>query len=137
MLKKIINVISLLVTACGALLYAFMVYIWTIEWRQSGISEQSYLEKIWFLVENVIFVSGLPPLLIAIYFLLLRKSTTDKLYGFLFVGFFIVAHYFTSAFAAHTPASIHVPIQLTELLAVVGLITLWRKRFPAARNGLN
>lgn len=118
-----------LVAVIGVLLYGFMLYLAYIQWGQNEFIHESLGSEIFFVLDFGIFGSGLPPLMLTIYFLLLGKTLRDWGLGFVFVLLSILIHYYVSGWAAHSEPVIYVPMQLAELAAVIGLIVYWHKKY--------
>ena len=118
-----------LVAAIAVLLYGFMLYLAYIQWSQNEFAHESWGVEIFYVLDFGVFGSGLPPLMLAIYFLWLGKTVKDLVCGFVFVLLSIIIHYYISGWAAHSEPVIYVPMQFIELAAVIALIVYWRKKY--------
>lgn len=125
---KVFRVLVLLVALFGFLVYGYMMYGWTVEWHQNQSIHESLFTQLFFIVDTVIFISGLPPMLLVVYFLVLGKNTKDWAMGLLFVAISIPVHFYVAGVTAHTEPIQYIPIQLGELAIVIGLIIYWRKK---------
>lgn len=125
---KIFRVSVLLVSIIGFLIYGYLMYSWTVEWNQNQSIHESLFTKAFFIVDTVIFISGLPPMLLVVYFLVFGKNPKDWGLGLLFVAISIPIHFYVVGVTAHTEPMQHIPIQLIELAIVVGLIIYWQKK---------
>ncbi len=123
---RVLRVVSLVFAMLGVLLYALLFYNWRVEWEQNLTIHESWLTEIWFVIGYVIFASGLPPMLLALYFWVLREEARDWLAGFVFVPIFIVVHYVVSVFMAHSSPFVYVPMMAVELLGGIAVIRYWR-----------
>lgn len=122
-----IRAVSIVAFAFGALIYTLIFAIWWVgEYRGYFISA-SAVEKVTFGLQSV-FVPGAPPLLIALYFLVLKKTARENLAGLLWLLVFIPLHYFVCAITAHRPPIEWVPAQLLELAAAIAVVFLWAKK---------
>lgn len=127
---RMLRSVSLLFALLGALVYVYMLYDWHIQWQQDLTIHESWLTEVWFILGYVIFASGLPPMLLTIYFWVLGKNPRDWLAGFVFVPLFIFVHYVVAVFMAHSSPLVYVPMMAVELLSVVAVIWYWQKKQP-------
>ncbi len=118
-----------LVAIIGVLLYGFMLYLAYIQWGQNGFIHESLRSEIFYVLDFGVFGSGLPPLILTIYFLWLGRTVKDWVFGFAFVFLSIMVHYYVSGWAAHSEPVIYVPMQFLELVAAIGLIVYWHKKY--------
>jgi hypothetical protein len=125
---QMLRVASLVFVLLGALLYALLFYNSRVEWEQNLSIHESWLTEIWFVIADVIFASGLPPMLLTIYFWVLGKAPRDWLAGFAFVPLFIFVHYVVAVFMAHSSPFIYVPMMAVELLSAIAVIWYWHKK---------
>lgn len=125
---KIFRTLCVVIGVCGFILYALNLFTWQIEWRQGGFSTRPLLERAWFVLDDAIFLSGLPPLMLSTYFLILRKSARANGIGLILAALFVVIHYYVAAATAHSTPDIYIPVQLAELIAALSLILLWRSK---------
>ena len=130
---QMLRVASLVFVLLGALLYVLLFYNSRVEWEQNLTIHESWLTEIWFVIADVIFASGLPPMLLTIYFWVLRKNPRDWLAGFAFVPLFIFVHYVVAVFMAHSSPLVYVPMMAVELLSAVAVIWYWQRKRGIAR----
>ena len=126
--QKIFLNLSFLAGICGIALYVFCLWTWWLEWQQGGFAAKLFLEKIWFVLDDAIFLSGLPPLMLTIYFLILKKSVRANRRGLIYVALFIPIHYYVAATTAHSTPEIYLPAQLVELVVAIALIVFWKEK---------
>jgi hypothetical protein len=131
---KVFRVLSLCIGVCGIAFYAIWLWAWSLTWRQMNFSDKPFLEQLWFVIDHGIFLSGLPPLMLTIYFLILKKSVKANLRGLIYVTLFIPIHYYVAATTAHSTPEIYLPAQLIELTAAILLIVFWKDEERAART---
>lgn len=126
--SKILRALSLFIGTCGIVVYTFGLWTWWLEWHQGGFAAKPFMDQLWFVLDDAIFLSGLPPLLLTIYFLILKESVRANLRGLIYVALFIPIHYFVTATTAHSTPEAYLPAQLVELVAAVALIVLWKDK---------
>lgn len=126
--RKIFRASSLFIGTCGIGFYSFVVWLSSIEWRQAHYAAKPLLEQIWFVIDFGIFFPGLPPLMLTIYFLILKKSVRANRTGLIYVALFIPIHYYVASMTAHMTPEFYLPAQLTELAAAIALIAFWKER---------
>lgn len=127
--KTVLHGVAFFVAVIGFVVYGFFAYDWTIEWQQNQDLHGSLLAEIFFVVDHVVFVSGLPPMLLIIYFLIMGKTVKGWSMGLVFVFLSIPVHFYVAGIAAHTEPAIYVPMQLAELAAAIGLIVYWHRKY--------
>lgn len=131
--KNILKWSAWFVALCGFLVCGYLMYSWTIEWQQNQSIHESVSTEVLFIISDVIFASGLAPMLLVIYFLVLGKTERDWGLGMLFVFLSIPVHFYVTGVAAHTTPNIYIPFQLGELAVVIGLMLYWHRRYRATR----
>ena len=131
--KNILKWSAWFVALCGFLIYGYVLYIWTIEWQQNQYIHESKSSAVLFVISDVIFASGLAPMLLVIYYLVLGKTERDWGVGMLLVFLSIPVHFYVTGVAAHTTPSVYIPFQLGELVVVIGLILHWHRKYRAAK----
>jgi len=131
--EMILKITARLTAVIGILLYGFMLYLAYIQWKQNEFVHESLGSEIFYLMNFGIFGSGLPPLMLAIYFLWLGMTVKEWVLGFVFVFLSILVHYYVSGWAAHSEPAVYVPMQLAELAAVIGLIVYWHKKYRTSQ----
>lgn len=125
----ILRILALVVVLFGMLLYLYLAYSAVVPgWYQTPGIHSSWREELGYVVQDVVFMPGLPPLIVAIYFLLLGRTTQDWLAGFGFVVGFVVFHYVVAVWMAHGSPTAYLPMMLAELLAAIGLIWCWQRK---------
>jgi len=112
----------------GILLYIFMLSSAYIGWQHDQNIHESLLSELYYIMSLAIFGSGLPPILLVIYFLILGKMAKDFGMGFIFVFTFILVHFYVVGVSTHTEPIIHIPFQLVELAIVVGIMRYWHTK---------
>lgn len=117
-----------MVGVLGLALYCFFMYIAYIGWIQGEHIHESVWSELFYILDVAIFGSGLPPLILTIYFMFFGKTVKDWGVGILFIMFSIPIHYYVAGWAAHSEPVIYIPMQLAELAAVISLVVYWRKR---------
>jgi len=65
-----------------------------IGWQHDQNIHESLLSELYYIMSLAIFGSGLPPILLVIYFLILGKMAKDFGMGFIFVFTFILVHFY-------------------------------------------
>ena len=131
---KILRTLSIFIGICGFILYGLILFTWQSEWRQSSFSTRPLLEQAWFVLDDAIFLSGLPPLIVSTYFLILKKNARANGIGIIFVVLFILIHYYVAATTAHSTPDIYIPAQVAELIATVSLILMWRSKVEKGKQ---
>lgn len=131
----LIDVTRWFVITVGVLFYLIFVAIGVIELNQDPLASQPFLHKLGVTVEFILLGSGLPPLMITVYFLGVRKTGKAWLVGAILLPMFLVAHYVTVVFMAHAPTTVHLPMILAELVAAIAAIWLWERK--ARRSNLD
>lgn len=131
---RIFRALSLFVGVCGIAVYVFWLWTWWMVAKQGDFASRNLLQQILFVLDDAIFGSGLPPLLLTIYFLILKKSARANLRGLIYVAFFIPIHYYVAATTAHSTPEIYLPAQFIELIAAVALIAFWKKEGPQSTS---
>ena len=111
------------------MLYVFFLYLMYIGWTQGEHIHESIGTQIFYIIDTAIFGSGLPPLILVVYFLLLGNTPKDWGMGLLFVLLSIPIHYYVTSWAAHSEPIVFVPMQIVELAAVIILVTYWQKKY--------
>jgi len=110
--------ISNLLIFVGTCVYAFLLYIATVEWNQDISIHESRFEEMRFIV-GASFAAGLPPLIVAISCLLFSKSTGQTVKSVLIVLVFVVFHWITLVFVAHGTVFEYLPLSLIEFVASI------------------
>ena len=124
--------VVLLIALLGVLLYCFWLWIGIHAWIEAGHDRLSLAPRIGTFLAEVVFGSGLAPLMIAIYFFVLCKRAIDWTIGLLFLSLFIFTEFVTEVFIAHASWVIYTPILLTDLGAAVGVILMWEHHSRSA-----
>lgn len=106
----------------GCLLYLVLVNAFLVVMRQNPDAHASLLTELFFILQYVVFASGLPPLFLAVYFFFFKKAKRDQLVGAAWVGFFFIVHFYVVAAMAHGSAWIYVPLMVIELLGALTVI---------------
>jgi hypothetical protein len=128
--RILLNIIARLVAFCGIMLYGFMLFGAYIQWGQNSTIHESLFTQIFYIIDFGIFISGLPPMLLVVYFLVLGKTSKDFGMGLLFVFGSIFIHFYVVGFSAHgSPAYIYIPLHFLELTLVLGLIYYWHRKY--------
>jgi hypothetical protein len=125
---RILRGASLIFALLGALLYIFFLYDTHIQWRQDLSIHESWLTEVWFVISIGIFASGLPPMLLVVYFWVLGEKPRDWRAGFVFVPIFIFSHYVVAVFMAHSSPMVYVPMMAVELLSAIAVIWYWYRK---------
>lgn len=128
MARKIFRAVAFFIGVCGIAVYALWLWAWWLDWQQGSFVAKPFLEQLWFVLDDAIFLSGLPPLMLTIYFLILKKSVRANRTGLIYVAFFIPVHYYVAATTAHSTPEIYLPAQLIELAAASALIVFWKEK---------
>jgi hypothetical protein len=126
-MNKSLRVASIIIGVCGALLYLLLLADSSVEWVQGGYGAKSFGEQAWFLAE-VIVLSGLPPLILTIYFLLLKSSVRANVRGMAYLAVFVPVHLYVAAVTSHGPPEVFLPAQGLELIAAIVLVLVWREK---------
>lgn len=124
-----LRVIAAIVGVLGIALYGFFLYIMYIGWTQGEHIHESLWSELFYIVDTAIFSSGLPPLILTIYFMFFGRTVRDWGMGLLFIVLSIPIHYYVAGWAAHSEPVVYVPMQLAELAAAIGLIVYWHKKY--------
>ena len=82
--------------------------------------------KVYYVFNYGVFMSGLPPVILAIYFLILCKAPKSNLWGLLIVGLSILPIHLVVFFSMAGKPSQFVPLQFGELLITFYLIAYWK-----------
>jgi len=120
--------ITWLVVALGLALYSLLLFISIIEWRQSPYIHTSRSAEADFIFFEAILGSGLPPLMIALYFFGRCNKPVEWVMGSVYFAIFFFWHYLSFIFLAHGTWHTYVPLLLTELIAVACVIW-WSERY--------
>ena len=132
----VIQITARLLSVLGIFVYGLFLYLWSIEWRQNTEIHLTVGSEVKFILSDVIFASGLPPLLLTIYFLLLGKTKQELGVGIMAVVISIPVHFVVTVFAAHSDAWFYLPMQLAELLAALALIFYWHRHWRGKTSNL-
>lgn len=124
----LIRLISWTIGVLGIATYVFFLYMMYIGWKQGEHIHISIGSEIFYIFDTAIFGSGLPPLILTIYFMFFGKTLKDFGIGISVIFISIIIHFYVSAFAAHSEAIIYIPMQVIELAAAIFLVFYWRKR---------
>lgn len=132
----VVRGLSLVVACAGLLLYGWFVYVFgVIEWQQQSISDESNSYRIWYFIQYPVFMSGLPPLILVVYFLILRKDVRANVWGLVFVALSVPVHATIAAVTAHQQAvTIYLPLQALELAVALVLVAVWHLRVRRTRT---
>ena len=117
-----------MVGVLGIGVYGFFLYLMYIGWVQGEHIHESVYSELFYIFNTAIFSSGLPLLILTVYFMFFGKTVKDWNVGLFFIMFSIPIHYYVAGWAAHSEPVVYVPMQLTELAAVIGLVVYWHKR---------
>lgn len=124
----ILRALALAVGVLGIVVYLYLAYSAIVPgWYQTPGIHDSWERQLGYIIQDVIFFPGLPPLIVAVYFLVLGRSRRDWSAGFGFVIVFLAFHYVVAVWMSHASASIYLPMMVVELLAAVGLIWYWHR----------
>lgn len=124
---RIVAIIMALLLICFYLntLYVFSV---TFQNHPNFQKLENLFLKIYYIFNYGLFLGGLPPVILAVYFLILCKALKSNLWGLLIVAVSIFPIHFVVAFAMSGSPSQFAPLQLGELLITFYLIASWKKK---------
>ncbi len=131
---KVLRGTSLIFAFFGILLFVVLLFDSRVEWEQNTAIHQSWLTEVWFVIVHLIFASGLPPLILTVYFWVLGKTSRDWRAGFAFVPIFVFTHYVVTVFMAHSSPVVYVPMMGVELLSVAAVIWYWHQKTRIDRD---
>jgi hypothetical protein len=120
--------VTWLVVALGLALYCLLLFIWAIEWRQNSYIHASRSAEADFIFFDAILGSGLPPLLIALYFFGRCNRPHEWAAGLGFFMLFFFWQYVSYAFLAHAPWYTYQPMLLAGTAAALFVVWLWEAK---------
>ena len=120
----IIVALSLIWFYCNTL-YVFSV---TFQTHPSFQILENIILKLYYIFNYGIYIGGLPPVILAIYFLILCKAPKSNLLGLLIVALSIFPIHFVVAFTMSGSPSQFVPLQFGQLLITFYLIAYWKEK---------
>ncbi len=120
------RIISITIGTCGIAVYLFNIIIRYSVSEDMNIATWIISEQALFITKSIM-VSGLAPLILSTYFLLINKSSKANLRGIIYVILFIPIHIYVTAFSAHSPMKHALIPQSIEVLLAITLIALWKK----------
>ncbi|UXY15515.1 hypothetical protein N8I74_00425 [Chitiniphilus purpureus] len=95
-----------------------------VEGRQAGFSSKDFLWKFDF-IYMALFGSGLSPLMIAIYFLILKKTVRGNFIGLIYAVLLVPFHYYVMAIAAHNTKEVYLPYLVLRFIILLSIIFLF------------
>jgi hypothetical protein len=107
-----------------------MLWISWIGWKQRAAAGSS-MEQAVYGIDSV-FQAGLPPLMLTVYFLILKSSARANVRGLIYVLLFIPIHYYVAATRAHSTPEAYLPAMLVELICAIALIAFWKEKAEPA-----
>jgi len=110
--------------------YLFLLYGLNVEFQEfSGLEESASIAKIFYsYFTYVIYLAGLPPLILVTYFLIICRAPKSNLWGLLIVGISIYpVHIFAFASSGGTVVETTI-VQSIPLLLALFLIFYWMKK---------
>jgi hypothetical protein len=123
----LVDVVRWAVVTLGVILYCLIALFMALGSRDDENAWNSIWSVSQTIFEYILLGSGLPPLMIAVYFLGICKTGKAWLVGAILLPLFVVAHFVISVYMAHGPTSVHIPLILGELAAAIAAIWFWER----------
>lgn len=130
-MPRLYRAAALTVGILSIVVYLFLMLDLMIEWNQNTELRDSMASGAQFLIQDGVIMSGLAPLLVAVYFLLIKSDRRTNLAGFPILAFMIALHAIMVMYHAHNPPMLSLILQVGEVILAFILIGLWRKRLAA------
>jgi len=125
--QLLFKLLSVFIGLFGVFLYLFMVRTFFMVTLQMDEVESSFLEQIGQAIVHVVFLPGLPHVILAVCFLLMEGSYQANKKGLFHLVWFIPFHFFTASVIAHGTVRDYIPWVISELAISVYLIYSWKK----------
>lgn len=123
-----LNSAKWLITLFGYVVYFYLIYSSYLGLRDTNIDTHSILNKTQEFILYVIYVSGLPPMLVLTYFVTLAKTIKKLSIGLVVLIVSIFLHAYVSMAIAHATPVIYFLMIFVEIILVFGAIYWWRRQ---------
>jgi len=126
-----LRILTLLLALLGSVVYCFLIYVGVHAWSDTAEANNlGFWGRVGTFLTEVIFSSGLPPIMITIYFFLRCTQPAEWLAGLGWLCLFVFTQYVAVIFLAHASAVIYAPIMVVDLVAAIAVISIWERRRP-------
>lgn len=118
-----------IITLLGLAIYLLFASVAIVPgWSQTPGIHDSVWSEVAYVIQDIVFFPGLPPLMVSIYFLMLQKTPQAWKRGLLLTAIFVPIHYVVAVWMAHGSPAVYVPMMVLEFVAALGVIVRWRQQ---------